>query len=676
MVKTIGAKRCDTVSAIYRQGSRKTFNTVNKQLDHGLLDTFAVEAPMTRYPHVTSLDVSDNDIRVIEPTSFYPLKELALLRMSFNPYLVLPTGLLSLYPYIFSSLNKVLKLALNRDKINRIEPDFFEGMKQLMVLNLNFNRIQTINTNGSTWKSDLIEMHLSHNHLIKISPSTFRGLQNLRLLDLTNNLLLMLELTSFSELKRIETIKLSDSELMKFELVIPSLRSLSMDRFSILALRPGSSFNHTGSLEHLRITDSSVSHFNMWDSRSNVSLFEGLFNLTTLDLSRNPKMSIIFKDSQPRIFQSLSALQTLRLEHCDISTIHSTAFIWLESLQVLNLKGNLIQRLHFDLLKGLGQVQSINLADNRLAYLDKEVFSNNQRMTTLLLSNNKLTVLNQSTFKPIESSLLSIDFSFNEIVCDCDLSWLLDWIGRPIKILNENATLCSQASLEPLRNEPLLDCDLSKLCGLSIPLVCLPPIAFICLVATAVLLHHYRWQLRQRLFLLKLAVLGYMELRDAREHDDYEFDLNIIFYDDDEEWVREHLRLAIEERLPQYQSNVFGDENLVLGMHYLEAVDYVVRRSYKTVVLLSRAAVRDRWFLLKFRTAMDHVSDTQTEFVLVIFLEDIPDEELPFLARLYLSDGRPYLHWPEDIRGQLYFFDELTKNLTINLKTNDLIPNG
>ena len=162
--------------------------------------------------------------------------------------------------------------------------------------------------------------------------------------------------------------------------------------------------------------------------------------------------------------------------------------------------------------------------------------------------------------------------------------------------------------------------------------VCLP-IAVICLVAIAVLFHHYRWQLRHRIFLLKFAALGYLEIRDAREHDDYEFDLNIIFYDDDEEWVREHLRLAIEERLPQFQSNVFGDEDLVPGMHYLEAVNYVVRRSYKTVVLLSSAAVRDRWFMLKFRTAMDHVSDTQTEFVFVVFLEDIPDEELPFLGK-------------------------------------------
>ncbi|XP_030853035.1 uncharacterized protein LOC105444820 [Strongylocentrotus purpuratus] len=322
-------------------------------------------------------------------------------------------------------------------------------------------------------------------------------------------------------------------------------------------------------------------------------------------------------------------------------------------------------------------VEILRISENSIKSLLNSSFERYPHVTYLDVSQNDIRVIEPTTFYPLkELALLRMFLNPYLVLPTGLLSWLLDWIGRPIELLNKNTTLCSPASLEPLHYKPLLDFDPSELCGLSIPLVCLSSLAVICLVAIAVLFHHYRWQLRHRLFLLKFAALGYLEIRDTREHDEYEFDLNIIFYDDDEEWVREHLRLAIEERLPQFQSNVFGDEDLIPGMHYLEAVDYVVRRSYKTVVLLSSAAVRDRWFMLKFRTAMDHVSDTQTEFVFVIFLEDIPDEEIPFLARMYLSDGRPYLHWPEDIRGQLYFFDELTKNLTINLKTNDLIPDG
>ena len=323
----------------------------------------------------------------------------------------------------------------------------------------------------------------------------------------------------------------------------------------------------------------------------------------------------------------------------------------------------------------LHQVTIIDLGNNLLAYLDEQLFSNNPRLTSILLPNNKLTRLNQTTFESIESSLLSFDLSLNPIVCNCDLRWFRDWISGHIDVINEHETVCSSASLGPLRRKPLLDFDPSKLCGLNIALVCLTPLGGIFLVVIIIVLYHYRWPLKYKLFLLKLMAIGYKEMRDARDHNDYEFELNIIFYDDDEKWARQQLQPALEARLPQFQRNVFGDEDLVIGMHYLDAVDYVVSHSYKTLILLSRAAVHDRWFMLKLRTAMDHVSDTETEFVVVVFLEDIPDEDIPFLARLYLSDGRPYLHWTEDVRGQDFFWNKLVKSLTINLRTNDLIPN-
>eukprot|EP00057_Strongylocentrotus_purpuratus_P025188 XP_011679662.1 PREDICTED: toll-like receptor 4 [Strongylocentrotus purpuratus] len=310
--------------------------------------------------------------------------------------------------------------------------------------------------------------------------------------------------------------------------------------------------------------------------------------------------------------------------------------------------------------------------------MEELMFSNNWKLTNLSLADNRLTSLNQSTFKPIFSSISSLDLSMNPISCNCDLKWLFDWLNGPIRLIHKDKTICSSASLEPLREKPLLKFDPNELCLMNNCLFVLIPLASIILVVISVLLYHYRWQLRYKLFLFKLAAVGYYEMRDARDHNDYEFDVNIIFYDDDEddeEWIREQLRPTLEERLPQFQRNVFGDDDLVLGMHYLDSVDYVVSHSFKTIIVLSRAAVQDRWFILKFRTAMDHVSDTLTEFVVVVFLEDIPDGEMPFLVRLYLSDGRPYIHWTEDVRGQEYFWDKLTTTLTINLRTNDLIPN-
>ncbi|XP_030842313.1 toll-like receptor 4 [Strongylocentrotus purpuratus] len=401
---------------------------------------------------------------------------------------------------------------------------------------------------------------------------------------------------------------------------------------------------------------------------------------------------------EPDFFEGMQDLRVLRVEYCQLKDINTGSHTWTVDLVELHLAGNFlteitpytffglrnltfldlgnnIYRLHQDLFQGLVQVRSMNLQGNFLSYLDEAIFSNNAKLTTLSLANNKLTRFNQSTFQPIKPSLSSIDLSNNPINCNCDLKGLLDWLSGSLQLLNEDETICSLASLDSVGEKPLLDFDPNELCGLNIVLICVLSLAAICFVVIVGFVYHNRWQLRFKLYLLKLAVLGYNELRDARDHNDYEFDLNIIFYDDDEHWIREQLQPAFEERLPQFERNVFGDDDLVIGMHYLDSVDYVVSRSYKTVIVLSRAAVRDRWFMLKLRIAMDHVSDTQTEFVVVVFLEGIPDDEIPFLARLYLSDGRPFLHWPNDERGLEYFWNELVKSLTINLRTNDLIPN-
>eukprot|EP00057_Strongylocentrotus_purpuratus_P000857 XP_001185026.2 PREDICTED: toll-like receptor 13 [Strongylocentrotus purpuratus] len=310
----------------------------------------------------------------------------------------------------------------------------------------------------------------------------------------------------------------------------------------------------------------------------------------------------------------------------------------------------------------------LDLVFNELNSLHPLVFSNLTKLREFTITDNKL---------PIDEIQPDFFEGMNalKVLTITDNQWLIDWLNGPIRLKKRDKTICSSASLEPLRKKPLMDFDPNELCKINNSLYSLIPLISISLVVISVLLYHYRWQLRYKLFLLRLAACGYKEMRDARDHNDYEFDVNIIFYDDDEEWIREQLRPALEERLPQFQRNVVGDEDLVLGMHYLDSVDYVVSHSYKTVILLSRAAVHDHWFILKFRTAMDHVSDTLTEFVVVVFLEDIPDDEMPFLARLYLSDGRPYIHWTEDVREQDYFWEELTKNLTINLRTNDLIPN-
>ena len=128
--------------------------------------------------------------------------------------------------------------------------------------------------------------------------------------------------------------------------------------------------------------------------------------------------------------------------------------------------------------------------------------------------------------------------------------------------------------------------------------------------------------------------------------------------------------MQVQESLPELDRIAFGD-NQILGMHYFDAVYDNVENSFKTILLISRAAVQNHIFMTKFRIAMNHVTDTQTENMVLVFIEDIPDAELPYLVRLYQTGYEEHLMWQE---SQEYFWYRLSKIMRVNLKTNYMIP--
>nr|XP_054754049.1 toll-like receptor 4 [Lytechinus pictus] len=617
--------------------------------------------------NIQELTISNGFVGEFPEGLFEPLRNSSLSVLKFNGNNIFSHDL-----SVFSNLTKIVQFGFsyNIPFIDKIQPVVFDGMRALKVLTIDGNEITELNPFNQNWTVNLTHLSLKDNKLRAIFAPAFSGLESLISLDMAWNKYLFVFMAT-SGLDNIQYIDLRGSSITFLHFNTPTLRFLFLN--SVLDhphLSPGVSFKHLQSLVELNMRDSRVYDSNLWGGVDE-SLFDGLLNLTYLDLSRND-----FRyDLTPGIFRELYGLIELNLEECFMTGIHHLLFVGLESLQKVSLKGNNIKHLRGDLLSVLGQIIDINLEGNLIDFLDDVMFLNNKKLTNLSLANNKLTRLNQSTFKPIFSSISTIDISMNPIVCNCDLKWLIDWLKGSIELNHMNNTVCSPASLKPLRLKTLFHFHADELCSIRTCLVSMIPLAAVGVLVLVVIVFNNRWHLKYKIFLLKLAIFGYKEMQDARDHNDYEFDMNIMFYDDDEEWIREHLRPALEENLPQFQRNVFGDEGLVLGMHYLNAVDHVVTHSYKTIIVLSRAAVRDHWFILKFRTAMDHVSDTLIEFVLVIFLEDIPDDEVPFLVRLYLSDGRPYINWTDDVRGHEYFWNELSKRLTINLRTNDNIPN-
>ena len=493
-------------------------------------------------------------------------------------------------------------------------------------------------------------------------------------LDLGDNpYLRVLEIESFSGLVSLQKLNVLGTNLDYLSLHAPLLQSFSFEKkqekgAKSSVISPGI-FRYTKSLKKIDI-EKSLDGGDLIDAQEE-PLFKGLNYLNTLLLLRNDFFTII-----KRHFSHLTSLEILELRLCKIYHILLDAFSSLHSLVSLNLKGNSIQVL--PLLHGLYKLTNLSIDFNQFMFIDKDAFENTSKLSTFTLSTNFFTGFNASVFTPIQSSLRLIDISGNPWNCNCEAKWLINLLKGNTIFSYIDTTVCTKSleTLESLRGKKLSLFEPSKVCNNNTTVITYLSISLVllALLSITLLAYHFRWLLGYNIFLLKLAILGYKEIEDARKHENFDYDFNIMFSKDAEGWLGENFRPFLEERLPDFQRNAFGDNDLLLGMHYLEAVDHLIVNSFKTILLLTRPAVQDNWFLIKCSMAIDQSNDLQVENTVVIFLEDIPDGELPFMVRVYLRDRRPYLHWQEGEGAQEYFWNKLVKHLTVNVMFNPLIP--
>ena len=575
-----------------------------------------------------------------------------------------------LYQGVFKDLTHVFSLTLLNCGFTIVDPRYFDGMVDLRVLHASSEQLTSVNPRNRIWSVNLDELFLGLFQCTDISEYAFRGLHNLTKLFLTSD-------RKDEKYKQgsfvVNQAKLQYFNFKSFTAWRPALLELEAPHLKTFHYRcwigdsPGFDFNawelsHAAqSIENVTLNAGlMVCEIFHWFTSS--SLFRDMPNLTFLDLSDNKLV-----DLQPTLFENLSSLTSLDLSYNEMKTIAPNAFIGLPSLETLNLGDN--ELFFFP--------DEFPISLKFLHNLQNEQCDPATGLSTLILANNRFVEFNRSTFQPFQQSLIVIDISGNSLACNCKMKWFIEEFS--MFFINEATTICSFSSdtLEPLRGSSISKFNVEKYCGLSIGLylgISAGVLSLLVLSVAFIISYHYRWFLRYKLFLLKLAIIGYREIQDDREREDFEYDINIMFVDGDEEWAVNNLRPELDGRLPDFGRIAFGDDELILGMHYFDAVYYNVEKSFKTILLLSRAAVQDHIFMTKFRIAMNHVTDTETQNMILVFLEDIPDQELPHLVRLHLSGQGAYLMWEEDEEGQEYFWNKLTKHLNSNLRVNHLIP--
>ena len=78
--------------------------------------------------------------------------------------------------------------------------------------------------------------------------------------------------------------------------------------------------------------------------------------------------------------------------------------------------------------------------------------------------------------------------------------------------------------------------------------------------------------------------------------------------------------------------------------------------------------------MTKLRMALEHLNETGLDKIILIFLEDIKDENLPYLVRLFMSRNKPYMLWTDDEDGQELFWAQFERSMRANKAINNAIP--
>ena len=576
-------------------------------------------------------------------------------------------------PHVFKALARVNHLKICETVINYIDPLYFDGMFGLRVLDLTSNKIQTVNAHSIMWNLSIIHLDVSNNNIRQLSRDAFAGLNNLLSLDISDNPCpQFIDTSSFSSLRY---LNFSKTGVALVHFYMPNLVNFSysgrLDAFRRESFFKPSRFRKSLFLVRIQVDNSRIILTEIWSALTNESIFNGLYNIEFIDLSSNA-----IKTLPTGLFRNLSMLSHLNLTNCGIYVIEAGVFSNMRSLQVLKLDHNLISQLPHNLFQvEMNNLQLICLNSNLLEHININLFSNTPNVSTLNLSRNQFTVFIQDAFAPILPSLVSIDISENPIHCSCQMRWLIHLGKSHIHVARANQTACSYDSEAPFRGKPLFEINPNDLCSSHVALYCTLPIAAVGLIGVVAFVYWKRWLVKYKIFLLKLAIFGYKEIQDPRDHFDYEFDLNVIHTDQDKEWVAELLGPILTDKLPQYERIAWSDEELPLGMYYLDAVLYVIEHSFKTILLLSRAATRDHEFMMKLRTTLNHVTNTRTLSTLLVFLGRHWRWGVAASCEV-VSQRRwgPYICWVEDERAHKYFWKKLIKMLEVNLRCDDMVP--
>ncbi|CAB1320395.1 unnamed protein product [Coregonus sp. 'balchen'] len=222
-------------------------------------------------------------------------------------------------------------------------------------------------------------------------------------------------------------------------------------------------------------------------------------------------------------------------------------------------------------------------------------------------------------------------------------AWFIRWVedNNQTQVGDAHDSNCSYP--DNLRGTKLLDLD-TRPCSVDIGFFYfLSTTSLVLLTLLASFIYHLlRWQVVY-VYYLFLAYLYDTKRRNRRAANQY--DAFVSYNTHDEPWV-------LRELLPELE----GKQGWRLCLHHrdfqpgkpiIENITDAIYGSRKTICVISQNYLESEWCSREIQVASFRLFDEQKDVLILVFLEEIPDQQLsPYHRMRRLLKRQTYLSWP------------------------------
>lgn len=422
------------------------------------------------------------------------------------------------------------------------------------------------------------------------------------------------------------------------------------------------------------------------------TMFRGLTALETLDLSLNrikylhygelksppfsllPSLKILIISAQhpfgmlnipSNFLHGLKYLLAFSARSLNIKSFHPDTFIHIPQLWSLDISLNEFTTLSKELFHPIPRLNRLYLLKAQLQSLDFLIGANLTQLSYLQVRKNDFTVVSETMIRSLPA-LVYLDLQDKTFTCDCSNAWFIQWVTteNQTQVVDAYDFTCNY--LVNLGGTKLLDLD-THFCSVDIGFFYfISSTSLVLLTLLGSFIYHLlRWQVVYAYYLFQ-AYLYDTKRRNVRVT--HQYDAFVSYNGHDQPWV-------LRELLPELE----GNQGWKLCLHHRDfrpgkpIVDNITDAIYgsrKTICVISRRYLESEWCSWEIQVASFRLFDEQKDVLILVFLEEVPDQQLSPFHRMRKLVKRPtYLSWPRAGEHTGVFWQKLR----VALETRDCL---